>query len=232
MMLPLSVNRDLGRFEKKLAHLSVRTAESRNSDDGAYDFGADLHELIQAVSHFLDRLMDTVWRKFSETVPGKKKPNIYFPDCDSEVAFTSRLASLQLPALEAKAPQVFSAIRDVQTGFGKKDPWLRALKKLANLKHERSLNIEKTSRGGTVIGMQQDLYIKHMSFSPDGINFQGQAFNQRTGKQEKVKVGFLKEMQEILEIANKAPLDFARDSIDRPRKLAVSVHSNDRESAD
>jgi hypothetical protein len=230
MTLPLSVSRELGRFQKKLAHLSTRPAESRNSDDGSYDFGADLHELIQAISHFLDRLMNAVWSKFGETAAGKQKPNIYFPDCDSEVAFASRLASLQLPTLETKAPQIFSAIRDVQSGFGKKDHWLKTLKKLANLKHERSLNIKQTSMGSTFIGIQQDLYVEHMSFSRDGINFRGQAFNQRTGEPEKLRVGFLRDVQEILEIANQAPLDFVRNSIDRARELAIKIHSDDKES--
>ncbi|MCG6205932.1 hypothetical protein LPW26_14870 [Rhodopseudomonas sp. HC1] len=227
MSIPYSCRRDLERFEKKMLVISKM---ARDTTDAQYDFQVDLHELIQAMSHFLDRLMDSVWTRYGKTAAGKKKPNIYFPDCDSEAAFMERLASLQLSGIDRDSPRIFRALRDVQPGLGSKGNWLRTLKKLANLKHERPLDVKKLHSDGIALGVNQSLYIHRLSILDGRMDFQGQAFNSRTGAPEPVKVQFVKSFHDILEIAEKDPIDFVRESIGHLKELALVVHADEHNS--
>jgi hypothetical protein len=213
----------LERFEKKLEAISKMV---RDTADDQYDFKADLHELIQAIAHFLDRLMDAVWQRYGKPAAGKKKPNVYFPDCDCEAAFLRKLKSLQLETLEHDAPLIYSGIRDVQPGFGSKGDWLRTLKTLANLKHERHLNIEEMRANSLAIGVNQNLYIKELTLRDGRVDFQGQAFNQQTGALEPVKIQFSEKVHEILELAKCDPIHFVGDAIGHARSLAVLVFAN------
>ncbi|HEY4203747.1 MAG TPA: hypothetical protein VGM35_01925 [Xanthobacteraceae bacterium] len=123
----------------------------------------EIHEILQGLSHCLDRGMAVLWDKFADKDAVRSKPNIYFPCQDTQERFDKRLREIGLGDLSENFSAIYKEISSVQPYAVKNAEWLKHLKKIANLKHERPPKISKRVRpGGITIGRGSEVYIKEL----------------------------------------------------------------------
>jgi hypothetical protein len=211
-MIPLSVNRFLGRIDKKIRELNDEV-----------DFDLALHEIIQDLSHCLDRVMNLVWEALGDRKMGKQKPNVYFPDTDSLNKLSERMKSMGLADLETTKPNLWHIIRGSQSMEA--DDWLHNLKSLANLKHERPPKVMESRRQGVAIGRGQEVYIE--SFQTDGegkiVDLRGWEKDSTDGPRRPLTVEIRNEIERTLESTNLSPDEFVRACARHVRSIAVGI---------
>ena len=142
--------------------------------------------LHHALGH--DQLMNLIYRHYGPD--DGKKPNIYFPNCNSLESFSKKLEKDKLLQLGEGAPLVLDEIRRLQAFVAGEHGWWPMVHKLASIRHETFPQIEtREEPEGIGIGGGQCLYIERMAIRSGRIvEFKGAAWNPVTGAREPVRV--------------------------------------------
>ncbi|BCB19853.1 hypothetical protein [Bosea sp. ANAM02] len=214
-MLPLSIRRELERLERKIAALEV----DENLD-------LEVHEALQSVSHVMDRIMAAIWDRYGAISGKKNRPNIYFPSSPSREHFDDRLKQMGLSHLEDVDPELFSIVLLAQQ-FQPEGEWVKLLKKIANLKHERPPEIKiERKPSGIGIGRGRHVYIERLETGAFGEikALRGWESDDDLGPRRPLSVSLLPdEIKHILEGTHQDPRAFAKNCCGLTKSIAAKV---------
>lgn len=211
--MPVSIRREIERLERKAAAL-----------EAVADLDLEVHEIIQGISHVLDRIMNDIWKKINKNSDNSNKPHIYFPLCLDSNKLQERFTTMQLSFLAEEYPKIYEIIRGVQP-FTANKKWLQQLKTIANLKHERPPRIDKEFiPGGVGIGRGASVYIEEMIISNGRIERLSGHEIDYDGKIRPITVElFREEMKAVLEGTDQHPRDFVIMCCAETKSLASKV---------
>lgn len=213
-MIPLSVNRFLGRIDQKISKLNHEA-----------DFDFALHDVIQDLSNCLDRVMNLVWEELGVRRIGKQKPNVYFPDTASLEKLSERMKSMGLAGIETAKPKIWDIVKGNQSLEAEADDWLRKLKSLANLKHERPPKVVESRRQGVAIGRGQEVYIESLRTDGTGkiVDLRGWEKDSADGPQRPLTIEIRTEIERTLEGTKLSPDEFVRACARNVRSIAAGI---------
>lgn len=217
MPVPVSVDVQIRRLEKHLRELErVRTEDSEETSVLVAD-------ICNASMLLLDKAMNAIWVAKAQPSEGKKKPNVYFPVCESKEKFSDRLRQYQMPCLRETDGELFALLEAAQPYRGAS--WLPQTHKIAAVRHEYFPEISTTQKSGLGIGKGQNVYIERMTINDYGnIYFKGEATNQKTGAAEPVRVDFIREVKSMIEAVDAEPVPFCKGVVTAASRLAKEIY--------
>lgn len=217
MPVPVSVDAQIRRLEKHLRELErVRTEDSEEASVLVAD-------ICNASMLLLDKAMNAIWAAKAQSSEGKKKPNVYFPVCESEEKFSCRLRQYQMPCLKETDGELFALLEAAQPYRG--TCWLPQAHKIAAVRHEYFPEISATQKTGLGIGRGQNLFIESMTIDGSGnINFKGEATNQKTGASEPLRIDIKREVRSMIEAVDAEPVPFCQGVVTAASRLAKEIY--------
>jgi hypothetical protein len=232
-MLPVSFRRELERLGALLEDIERSEPASGANEDALFDFQDRVADFIIKSSLLLDKAMNRVWESYNQRAPTAGKANVYFPCVDSRADFDKFLQSRQLPALATQNARLNDLLLAVQPFQTTEESWLKPLKHLAGLRHDRHPEIEdrpmklvapdpaKGFQIGTFVVKDGELveddegWAKLESLAADDPE-----------SLEKLKAGRMRIeqfMMRVLEKAGRDPVDFCQECLREMRRLLTAL---------
>lgn len=206
MPIDLSISRAIDRSLKKAKDLKSAKLDLRDLDIRR-DCEIEIGDVVNSLVLSMDKVMNAVWQSYVRDK--NRKPDVYFPCEILAEKYLDRLQRYRLAHLSEVAPELEQIISQVQPFVAGDACWWKLLKDIAAIRHERYPSIinPRVSRG-VGIGAGQNVYIEHMTVSGGVVDFKGFAWDQTTGKAQRVKVDLIEEIQAELSDNNQNPFDF------------------------
>lgn len=200
MSLPLSIKTQLEKCVKRAERLKGQTNGKLTTSEKA-DAEIELGELFTSLALAMDKIMNRIWEDYSvRPATEKNKPNIYFPQKQNENSFIADIeGKYQLGVLKNDFPNLLELIKSIQEFEVGPDHWWPRLQRIAKIRHERFPEISQAERNAIGFGRGQNLYIKEMTMRNGVVNFDGHAWNQKTGSLEPVNVDYISEIKATIE---------------------------------